>query len=103
MNPVDLGCEHLASGGGHDKVAAVLRCVVGQHVVDTGDEVNILHIADRRNMPDLPVGIVEVGLFLETRGPEHARAVEDALGNAGFDVGPRAPSAPEPAVPASAA
>lgn len=59
-------------------------------------EVNILHIEDRRNMPDLPVGIVEVALFLETRGPEHALGVEDALRDAGFDVGPRVASTVAP-------
>ena len=41
------------------------------------------------DVPDLPVGIVEVALFLETRGPDHAAAVEAALADAGFAVGRR--------------
>lgn len=47
-------------------------------------EVNILDIMYRRSTLDLPVGIVEVALLLETRGAEDAQAVTAALTAAGF-------------------
>ncbi len=47
-------------------------------------EVNILDVAYRRSTLDLPVGVVEVALLLETRGGENAHAVRAALGAAGF-------------------
>ncbi len=49
-------------------------------------EVNILQIDDRRNTRDLPVGVVEVELLLETRGSLHADAVETALLDAQFEL-----------------
>lgn len=54
-------------------------------------EVNVLHIADRRDTPDLPVGIVQVELLLETRGPAHALALESAVEAAGFELPRPAP------------
>ncbi len=49
------------------------------------EEVNVLHIGDRRDTPDLPVGIVEVELLLETRGSDHADLLDRALNESGFD------------------
>jgi threonine dehydratase len=47
-------------------------------------EVNILDVASRRAALDLPVGVVEVSLLVETRGGEEAHAVTAALAKAGF-------------------
>ncbi len=49
-------------------------------------EVNILDITYRRSTLDLPVGLVEVTLLLETRGADDADAVTAALRATGFDV-----------------
>jgi threonine dehydratase len=49
-------------------------------------EINILHVGFRRDLPDLPLGIVEVELLLETLGSEHAEEVRNALAEAGFEL-----------------
>ena len=49
-------------------------------------EVNILAVNYRRDTLDLPVGVVEVQLVLETRGGENAGAVVPSLVAAGFDA-----------------
>ncbi len=74
--------------GARPRQMAGLFELLGQH------EVNVLHITDRRDVPGLPIGIVEVELFLETRGPRNADAVERALYDAGFQIAKRPGSAP---------
>ncbi len=54
--------------------------LLGEH------ELNVLDIAHHRDTPNVPLGLVEVELLLETRGPAHARAITDALAGAGFDL-----------------
>ena len=49
-------------------------------------EVNILEIAYRRSTFDLPLGVLEVVMLLETRGTEDAESVTMALVDAGFEV-----------------
>lgn len=49
-------------------------------------EVNILEIAYRRSTLDLPLGIVEVALLLETRGQDDAARVLDALQGVPFEL-----------------
>jgi threonine dehydratase len=49
-------------------------------------DVNVLDIGYRREAADLPIGLVEVALLLETRGPEHSQSVADDLRRQGFDV-----------------
>jgi len=48
--------------------------------------VNVLDVEYRRNTLDLPFGVVEVGLLLETRGVENADAVGTSLQTAGFEI-----------------
>ena len=54
--------------------------LLGEH------ELNVLDIAHHRDTPNVPLGLVEVELLLETRGAAHARAITDALAGAGFDL-----------------
>jgi len=49
-------------------------------------EVNILEIAYRRSTLDLPLGILEVVMLLETRGADDADAVTMTLVDSGFEV-----------------
>ncbi len=50
-------------------------------------QVNILEVAYRRSTLDLPLGIVEVAMLLETRGVDDAERVTMALADAGFELG----------------
>ena len=54
-------------------------------------DVNVLDIAYRREQSTIPMGQVEVELLLETRGAEHADAVQRGIHDAGFHLvaGPR--------------
>ena len=47
-------------------------------------EVNILDLSSRRAALDLPVGVVEINMLLETRGGDDAHAVTASLARAGF-------------------
>jgi threonine dehydratase len=49
-------------------------------------DVNVLDIDYHRNTLDLPFGVVEVALLLETRGAENADAVSTSLAGAGFQL-----------------
>jgi threonine dehydratase len=49
-------------------------------------EVNILEIAYRRSKNDLPLGVVEVVMLLETRGADDAELVMTALADSGFEL-----------------
>jgi threonine dehydratase len=49
-------------------------------------QVNMLEIAYRRSTHDLPLGIVEVVMLLETRGARDAEIVTMALADAGFEL-----------------
>jgi len=49
-------------------------------------EVNILEISYRRSTMDLPLGVVEVVMLLETRGAEDADAVTASLHAANFHI-----------------
>jgi threonine dehydratase len=47
---------------------------------------NILHLFHDRLAPELPLDHTRVELNLETRGPEHSRAILQALRDAGYQV-----------------
>jgi hypothetical protein len=49
-------------------------------------ELNILSISYQRDTENLPLGVVEVGILLETRGADDAEAVLGTLTSAGFDL-----------------
>ncbi len=66
--------------GSKPRQMASLFAVLAEH------ELNILNIAYRRDTLDLPVGIVEVELMLETRGPAYAHRLQASLQRSGFDV-----------------
>ena len=66
--------------GGSPRQMADLFQLLADH------EINILEIAYRRSTHDLPLGIVEVVMLLETRGPEDADMVLMALADAGFEL-----------------
>ncbi|MHC4341720.1 MAG: threonine ammonia-lyase [Planctomycetota bacterium] len=66
--------------GSKPRQMSQLYHVLAQH------EINILHSSYRRDIPDLPLGIVEVGLLLETLGADHARLLKDALRQSGFEL-----------------
>jgi threonine dehydratase len=46
---------------------------------------NVVEVGHQRTGPDLGVDDVEIGVQLETRGPEHSAQVREALRAAGFD------------------
>ena len=72
---------HLADRrGSSPRQMAELFHVLADH------EVNILGISYLRSTGDLPLGIVEVALLLETRGAEDAVAVTASLRGAGFTL-----------------
>ncbi|MHC4578365.1 MAG: threonine ammonia-lyase [Planctomycetota bacterium] len=66
--------------GSKPRAMATLFRLLGEH------EMNVLDIAYRRDTPDLPLGLVEVELLLETRGDAHATAITEALRQAGFHL-----------------
>jgi threonine dehydratase len=47
---------------------------------------NVLDIAYRRDTPDLPMGVVQVEFHLETRGRNHAAAVQQAIEESGIGL-----------------
>ncbi len=49
-------------------------------------EANVLDVVHERTSSDLHLGEVEVGLQVETRGPEHAEEVLARLDRAGYTV-----------------
>ncbi len=49
-------------------------------------QLNVLHIAYRRDTPDLPLGVVQVEFHLETRGRRHAEAIQRASTDAGIGL-----------------
>ena len=49
-------------------------------------DVNVLDIGYRREATDLPIGLVEIELLVETRGLEHSHAVAAELRRGGFEV-----------------
>lgn len=51
-----------------------------------GLSANVLSVEHERTTPRLDLGEVEVGVHLETRGPEHAGQVLTALAQAGYAV-----------------
>jgi len=60
-------------------LAAVLSVLAGAGA-------NVLEVEHERTATRLDLGQVEVFVVLETRGPDHARAVVGALEEAGFAV-----------------
>lgn len=52
--------------------------------VVAGARANIIGVFHERSGPRVPIGQAEVELVLETRGPEHVLALEDALKNKGY-------------------
>jgi threonine dehydratase len=59
---------------------ANLTNLVGQH------RANILHIIHERTAKDIPIGFSKVVLVLETRGADHIREVQKALGEKGYAI-----------------
>lgn len=70
----------------HDRRGSSPRRMAELFALLADHELNILAIGYRRDAPDLPMGIVEVELLLETRGAEDAERAVATLVAAGFDV-----------------
>ncbi|MFF5423342.1 MULTISPECIES: threonine ammonia-lyase [unclassified Streptomyces] len=65
-----------------DRPGALATLLAVLTVVDA----NVLDVSHVRTDPRLGLTEAEVGLHLETKGPEHCREVEDALRQAGYTV-----------------
>jgi threonine dehydratase len=50
------------------------------------EKANILHVVQARSEPGYPINLTQVGLEVETRGPEHVAQISAALEGAGYRI-----------------